>query len=184
METYLRSVTNELLNRPTTLDLVLAAHVLLLVQTALPDTLLSSLVSSSFPTLLSHARRVLETVAPSPRVLPPEGYNLSALIPYPSFRTWWSEPRIPKTEEEKRFDRMRWQWIGLAVVGSIGYWVLWGPKLRVVRLEDDNDDDEHLAIIVGGGTGDLGVDEYEDDMGGPEDEVEVEVESDGNAEAG
>ena len=77
---------------------------------------------------------------------------------------------------------MRWQWIGLAVLGSIGYWVLWGPQLRLVILDDeDNDDDgEHMAIIIGDETGDVGVDEYEDDMGEPDDEVEVE--SDGNAE--
>ena len=161
---------------------MLAAHVLLLVQTPLPDTLLSSLLSSSFPTLLLHARRVLETVAPCSRVLPPERYSLSALIPYPSFRTCWSEPRPQKTEEDKRFERMRWQWTGLAVLGSIGYWVLWGPQLRLVILDDDDNDDdgEHMAIIIGDETGDVGVDEYEDDMGEPDDEVEVE--SDGNAE--
>lgn len=173
------SKPHQFLYRPTTLDLVLAAHILLLVQTPLPDTLLSSLLSSSFPTLLLHARRVLETVAPCSRILPPERYSLSALIPYPSFRTWWSEPRPQKTEEDKRFERMRWQWIGLAVLGSIGYWVLWGPQPRIVRLDDDDDDDEHMAIIIGDGTEDMGVDEYEDDMG--EAEEEVGVESDGNA---
>jgi len=160
---------------------VLAAHILLLVQTPLPDTLLSSLISSSYPTLLLHARRVLETAAPSARVLPPERYSLSALIPYPSFRAWWSGPRPQKSEEEKRFDRMRWQWIGLAVLGSIGYWFVWGPRLRFVKLEDD-DDDEHMAIIVGDGTGDVGVDDDEDDMGEAEDEDEDE--GDGKAEAG
>lgn len=160
---------------------MLAAHILLLVQTPLPDTLLSSLISSSYPTLLLHARRVLETAAPSARVLPPERYSLSALIPYPSFRAWWSGPRPQKSEEEKRFDRMRWQWIGLAVLGSIGYWFVWGPRLRFVKLEDD-DDDEHMAIIVGDGTGDVDVDDDEDDMGEAEDEDEDE--GDGKAEAG
>jgi len=158
---------------------VLAAHVLLLVQAPLPDTLLSSLLSSSYPTLLLHARRVLENAQPTARVLPPEQYSLSALIPYPSFRAWWSEPRPQKTEEEKRFERMRWQWIGLAVLGSIGYWVIWGPKLRLVRLEDD-EDDEHLAIIVGDEAEDMGIDEDDDDVV----MRDVEVEGDGEAEAG
>ena len=160
------------------MDLVLATHVLLLVEVPLPDTLLSSLISSSFPTLLLHARRVLEIAAPSARVLPPERYSLSALIPYPSFRTWWSGPRPQKSEEEKRFDRMRWQWIGLAVIGSIGYWVIWGPKLRFVKVDDD--DDETLAIVVGDGTGDEDADEDEDGVDGPEDEDEDE--GDGKAE--
>jgi len=112
---------------------------------------------------------VLEIAVPSAPVLPPERYSLSALIPYPSFRTWWSGPRSQKSEEEKRYDRMRWQWIGLAVVGSIGYWVIWGPKLRFVRL-DDEDEDENLAIVIGDETGDEDADEDED-------------EGDGNAEA-
>ncbi len=149
------------------MDLVLAAHILLLVQAPLPDTLLSSLLSSSYPTLLLHARRVLEIAAPSARVLPPERYSLSALIPYSSFRAWWSEPRPQKSEEEKRFERMRWQWIGLAVLGSIGYWFVWGPTLRFVRLDDD-DEDEKLAIIVGDETGDEGAEEDEDDVGDPD----------------
>ncbi|KAI9459423.1 hypothetical protein BJY52DRAFT_367350 [Lactarius psammicola] len=163
-------------DRPTTLDLVLAAHILLLVQAPLPDTLLSSLFSSSYPTLLLHARRVLEIAAPSAPVLPPERYSLSALIPYPGFRAWWSKPRPQKSEEEKSFERMRWQWIGLAVLGSIGYWFVWGPQLRFVRLDND-DEDEKLAIIVGGGAGD---EEDEEDVGEPEDE---DGEGDGKAEA-
>jgi sorting and assembly machinery component 37 len=150
---------------------MLAAHVLLLVQAPLPDTLLSSLISSSYPTLLLHARRVLEIAAPSARVLPPERYSLSALIPYPSFRTWWSGPRPQKSEEEKRFDRMRWQWIGLAVVGSIGYWIIWGPKLRFVRVDDD-DEVENLAIVIEDETGDEGADEDEGGLDEPADEDE------------
>lgn len=82
-------------------------------------------------------------------MLPPERYKLSALLPYPSFRAWWNEPHRPKSEEEKRFDRMRWRWIGLAIVGSIGYWLIWAPKLRLVRVADE-EGEERLGIIVGG----------------------------------
>jgi sorting and assembly machinery component 37 len=110
--------------------------------------LLSSLLSSSYPTLISHARRVLGAAMPSARVLPPERYRLSALLPYPSFRAWWNKPRLLKSEEEKRFERMRRRWIGLAVVGSIGYWLIYAPKLRLVRVADE-DGDESLAIVVG-----------------------------------
>lgn len=130
------------------LDLSLAAHILLLIHAPLPDTLLSSLLSSSYPTLISHARRVLGAAMPSARVLPPERYRLSALLPYPSFRAWWNKPRLLKSEEEKRFERMRWRWIGLAVVGSIGYWLIYAPKLRLVKVADE-DGDESLAIVVG-----------------------------------
>ena len=97
-------------------------------------------------------------------MLLPERYKLSALLPYPSFRAWWNEPHRPKSEEEKRFDRMRWRWIGLAIVGSIGYWFIWGPKLRLVKVAGE-DGEESLAVIVGGRGMDLDADEEEEDEG-------------------
>jgi len=147
------------------LDLSLAAHVLLLIHAPLPDTLLSSLLSSSYPTLISHARRVLSDGMPNAPVLPPERYRLSALLPYPSFRAWWDEPRAPKSKEEKRFERMRWRWIGLAVLGTIGYWFMWGPRLRLVKMEDE-DGDENLAIVIGDGAMVFNADEEEEDESG------------------
>ncbi|KAI0247955.1 hypothetical protein BJV78DRAFT_1241364 [Lactifluus subvellereus] len=162
-------------DRPTTLDLTLAAHVLLLVDAPLPDTLLSSLLSSSYPALLLHARRVLNAAAPTAPMLPPERYRLSALLPYPSFRAWWSEPRHPKSEEEKRFERMRWRWIGLAVLGSIGYWLIWGPKVRLVMAKD-GDEDGNLTVVFGDETVALDADEEDEDEGGVEDKDEDEDE--------
>jgi sorting and assembly machinery component 37 len=101
---------------------------------------------------------------PTTCVLPPERYKLSALLPYPSFRAWWSDPHSPKSEEEKRFERMRWRWIGLAIVGSIGYWLIWGPNLRLVKVVDE-DGEESLGIAVGGDTAVLDADEEEEDGG-------------------
>jgi len=152
-------------DRPTMLDLSLAAHVLLLIHAPLPDTLLSSLLSSSYPTLISHARCVLSDGMPNAPVLPPERYRLSALLPYPSFRAWWDEPRAPKSEEEKRFERMRWRWIGLAVLGTIGYWFMWAPRLRLVKMEDE-DGDENLAIVIGDDAMGFDADEEEEDESG------------------
>ena len=84
-------------------------------------------------------------------MLPSERYKLSALLPYPSFRAWWNEPHRPKSEEEKRFERMRWHWLGLAIAGSVGYWLIWGPQLRLVNVVDE-DGEESLGIVVGGNT--------------------------------
>ena len=145
----------------------LAAHVLLLINAPLPDTLLSSLLSSSYPTLISHERRVLSAATPTARVLSPERYRLSALLPYPSFRAWWNEPRAPKSEEDKRFERMRWRWIGLAVFGSIGYWFIWGPTLRLVKMEDE-EGEENLVIVIGNNAETLDADEEDDDGEGNE----------------
>ena len=158
----------------------LAAHVLLLINAPLPDTLLSSLLSSSYPSLISHARRVLSAATPTAPVLSPELYRLNALLPYPSFRAWWNEPRAPKSEEDKRFERMRWRWIGLAVLGTIGYWFMWGPTLRLVKMEDE-EGDENLAIVIGDDAMTLDADEDDDGDGdGTRGEGE---DRDGNARA-
>jgi sorting and assembly machinery component 37 len=127
--------------------------------------------------LISHARRVLGDAMPTTRVLPPERYRLSALLPYPSFRAWWNEPHRTKSEEEKRFERMRWRWIGLAIAGSIGYWLTWGPKLRFVRVVDE-DGEESLAIahLIEGDRVVLDADEEE------EEEEEDEGNGGGNEE--
>jgi hypothetical protein len=61
---------------------------------------------------------------------------------------------------------MRWRWIGLAVLGTIGYWFVWGPTLRLVMMEGD-EGDENLAIVIGDDA--VGFDEDEeddDDVGG------------------
>jgi sorting and assembly machinery component 37 len=100
---------------------------------------------------------------PTTRVLPPERYKLSALLPYPSFRAWWNEPHRPKSEEEKRYQRMRWRWFGLAIVGSVGYWLIWGPKLRLVNVVDEAGETS-LGIVVRGDTV-LDADEEEEDEG-------------------
>jgi len=59
------------------------------------------------------------------------------------FRSMWSERKEQKekSEVEKRFDRMRWAWIGMAIVGSIGYWMTWGPTI-VFHVQSDGDGGE------------------------------------------
>lgn len=151
------------------LDLSLAAHILPLINAPLPDTLVSSLLCSSYPSLISHARRVFEAAIPTTRVLPPERYKLSALLPYPSFRAWWNEPHRPKSEEEKRFERMRWRWLGLAIVGSVGYWLIWAPKLRLVNVVDE-DGEASLGIVVEGDAVDADEEEEDEDNGGGNEE--------------
>lgn len=73
-----------------------------------------------------------------------------------------------KSEEEKRFERMRWRWIGLAILGTIGYWFMWAPRFQLVKMEDE-DGDENIAIIIGDGATAFDADEEEGDESGGED---------------
>ncbi|KAI0064474.1 hypothetical protein BV25DRAFT_1800262 [Artomyces pyxidatus] len=143
-------------DRPTTLDVQLAAHILLLVNPPFPDTLLSSLISSSYPTLLTHARRVLSTAFPAStpsseqlHMLPPLTFSLRELLPYPTVR-WGSGERKAKTDIDKRFDRMRWGWIGLTVLGAATYLAVMMSKGRITFQLDDEEEEEEEEEEDGG----------------------------------
>ncbi|KAJ7940432.1 hypothetical protein B0H13DRAFT_1938065 [Mycena leptocephala] len=93
--------------RLTTLDIILAAHVLLIIKPPFPDTLLSDLLTDSYPTLVSHAERIL---------------SRSLEFPAPMY----SSPGVilsGKSEEDTHYERMTWGWVGLAV-GSVGLYLL------------------------------------------------------------
>ncbi|TFY82366.1 hypothetical protein EWM64_g1644 [Hericium alpestre] len=138
-------------DRPTTIDVLLASHILLLINPPFPDPLLPSLLSSSYPTLLTHTRRVFSTAFPTPYIedlhyLPSTGHSLASLLPpLPSLRSLWSTEQKEKSEEEKRFDRMRRAWFGMAVVGALAYWMVWGPKL-VIRFAPDEEEYEEEDV--------------------------------------
>ncbi|EJD41062.1 hypothetical protein AURDEDRAFT_186723 [Auricularia subglabra TFB-10046 SS5] len=62
-------------DRPTSLDLLLAAHILLLVAPPYPDPLVGTLVQESYPSLATHARLILSLAFPThpgPKHVPPE----------------------------------------------------------------------------------------------------------------
>ncbi|KAJ6502348.1 hypothetical protein C8R45DRAFT_1060628 [Mycena sanguinolenta] len=103
-------------NRMTTLDVVLAAHVLLMIKPPFPDRLLSDLLANSYPTLVSHAERILakSQQLPAPLHASSEGYSISSIFP--------SLPRSQQREKgegETRYDREAWGWLALAA-GTVG----------------------------------------------------------------
>ncbi|KZV97021.1 hypothetical protein EXIGLDRAFT_764775 [Exidia glandulosa HHB12029] len=53
-------------HRPTSIDLLLAAHVLLLVDPPYPDPLIGTLITESYPSLAAHARLILSLAFPTP----------------------------------------------------------------------------------------------------------------------
>lgn len=49
-------------------------------------------------------------------------------------------PRPEPSELEKEYTKMRWGWIGLTIVSTIGY--LWlNPLIVIVRLSDEEEED-------------------------------------------
>lgn len=73
-------------DRPTTLDIVFAAHILLLLNPPYPDAFLQTFVNDSYPTLSSHARRTyvqaLGSGSPERSALIPS-FSWGSLIPWP-----------------------------------------------------------------------------------------------------
>lgn len=143
--------------RPTTLDVYLASHILLLLDPPFPDQLMRSILEESYPTLVEHARNVQTEVSQIPRqylVAPAQKQSLLSLIPRPL-------SNHPKTEESRmdetdlRFRRMRWMWFALAF-GGVAYYVaqLW-IKVTVVRanrrprrVQRRGADQEHKAEVT------------------------------------
>lgn len=131
---------NHFSHRPSTLDIVVAAHTLLLLNPPFPDTTLKDLIIESYPSLAVHARLVLSRAFAGPPNSPltfhrPSTNTWSALIP-----TFGSNvPRQEPSELEKEFTRMRWGWIGLAIVSTIGYFWL-NPLIVIVALSDEEEE--------------------------------------------
>lgn len=67
-----------------------------------------------------------------------------------------------KSEKDREFDRKRWQWIGLAAVSAVGYWLFLGLAI-VINFKDDEGeesvDGEGEELVDGDeGEGDDGLD--------------------------
>ncbi|KAG1875159.1 hypothetical protein C8R48DRAFT_691678 [Suillus tomentosus] len=121
--------------RPTTLDVYLASHILLLLDPPFPDHLMRCILEDSYPTLAEHARNVQTEVSQIPRqylVAPAQKQSLLSLIPRPL-----TNP--PKTKESRmdeadlRFRRMRWMWFALAFGGVACYVAQLWIKVTVVE---------------------------------------------------
>ncbi|KAJ7219489.1 outer mitochondrial membrane transport complex protein-domain-containing protein [Mycena pura] len=105
--------------RPTTLDFVLAAHVLVISRPPFPDKLLSDLLTSSYSTVVLHAERILSRALenPAPVNTLPLGHSIRSLLPS------LPRERAEKSAEETHYDRVTWGWISLAV-GSVSLYLL------------------------------------------------------------
>jgi len=137
-------------DRPTSLDVYVASHILLLLDAPFYDTLLQSLLTEFYPTLTAHARQIHLQAFPStgsdiPLSLP-RNIALRSLVPWPPAKALKSKPK-PKSDEDINFDRMRWGWIGVALF-SAAFYVAQSGIIGVVRDRYIDEEDEMDDIGV------------------------------------
>ncbi|KAG2349759.1 hypothetical protein BDR05DRAFT_955621 [Suillus weaverae] len=143
--------------RPTTLDVYLASHILLLLDPPFPDQLMRSILEESYPTLVEHARNVQTDVSQIPRqylVAPAQKQSLLSLIPRPLS----NPPKMKESqmdEADLRFRRMRWMWFALAFGGVAYHVAQLLIKVTVVRanrrprrVQRREADQEHEADVT------------------------------------
>lgn len=116
------------------MDVLIAAHILLLVKPPYPSAVLKNLVKDSFPTLALHAQRIYErTLGPSHPVAGTKYDAISVEMPT-SWKIPECKPKI-KSLEDIYYDRMRWAFFGLSIGSLVAYLVVVGaPVLKQLRL--------------------------------------------------
>jgi len=143
--------------RVSSLDVLVAAHVLLLINPPFPDTLLKDLLSQSYPSLVSLSRRVYSAAFESSNsdiTFAPTTTSLWALFPsWPEKRPSTSK-ESPNNTEDLHYTHMRWGFLGLVLGSLAAYLVLVGRQYQItwkVAGVDDNEDAEEV-LETGPGT--------------------------------
>ncbi|KAJ7724458.1 hypothetical protein DFH07DRAFT_854826 [Mycena maculata] len=121
--------------RLTTLDIALAAHLLVILKPPFPDPLLSDLLVDSYPTLVSHAERVLAKSRefPVPMLGSPGGHSIRSLFPQLDL----ARGRGEKSEDEVHYERMSSLWVFLAATSVGLYLMTMGSPVRVGVMEEE-----------------------------------------------
>ena len=127
----------------------------------LPTPLLSDLVNASFPRLWSHAnllRRILWSERPPPPLAAATPLNWTATLG--DFLPTWgtsegtvrrSEKSKKKTAKELSFDRQRWVFAGVVVVGILGWGIGTGAiplpgRPSIWSAEEDEEEGEWVYV--------------------------------------
>ena len=121
----------------TSLDALLTAHVLVLLNPTYPEPYLQELLTTSYPALSSHARRVYgRYFGPSHATLQTvsaQRLHWRSLVSWPSTdrKTGPDKKTGQELEEEIRDTRMRWGFFGLTL-GSLAVYLVVAFKHAVV----------------------------------------------------
>ena len=153
--------------RPTTLDVIIAAHIQLL-HLPLQDSIFHELLTDRYPTLLAHATHIHSLAFPSHDSFPPiaqspsasSSFSLSSLSSLLPKSLLWPKKKVAPhapTAEERKFALIRWGFFGAAAVTMGAYMQYAGffalvAKIYVQTLEvlerqqaalaEGDDDDE------------------------------------------
>ncbi|KAJ8586108.1 hypothetical protein M405DRAFT_883500 [Rhizopogon salebrosus TDB-379] len=149
--------------QPTTLDIYLASHILLLLDPPLPDQLMRNILEELHPTLVESARNVQAEVSQIPQypIAPAQKYSLLSLLPRP-FSNPVEKKENQLDETDLLFCRMRWAWFALAFGGVVQlctHTVIIGTdrRPRCVQTHEAGQADETVVSDEEGGGEDDGV---------------------------
>jgi sorting and assembly machinery component 37 len=122
-------------NRLSSVDIIIAAHILLLVNPPFPGSLIKDLVNNSYPALASYAQRIygqaFEEGRSPVQFTSPSSSSLWGLIP-----SWPKAPNQswkPKSPEDIYYNRMSWGFVGLAIGSLLAYLEIVESQARKVR---------------------------------------------------
>jgi len=124
------------------LDLLIAAHVLLLIIPPLPDTFVKELTQN---TLADHAKRIQTIVLGSDQPkLHTRSWRNSICNLVPSYRVVKTITARERAPEDVKHEKLTWGFFGLALGSVAAYFAVMGFPIIVARsvLEDEEDEEE------------------------------------------
>ncbi|KAF5357900.1 hypothetical protein D9756_001416 [Leucocoprinus leucothites] len=137
--------------RPTTLDLIIAAHTLLLIVPPLPDTLIKELAEEWYDTLADHARRIQNIAFGNDQPRFPVHSSHSSiwdLVPSRRMNSVVPTKGSERSSEETEYEKLTWGFIGLALGSVVAYFTIMGSPIQVVwvpaDLEDMEDEEDEM----------------------------------------
>ncbi|KIK30890.1 hypothetical protein PISMIDRAFT_124884 [Pisolithus microcarpus 441] len=135
-------------SHPTSLDVCLAAHILLLANPPFPSSVLQILLLEKYASLVDHARRVQHEVAQSPpyELAPPSKSSVLSLFTFGRAVTKEAKTSNP---DDVRFRRMRWAWVTLALGAAAFNVMQFSKALLILNVEDEEGDEDEDAYDEG-----------------------------------
>jgi sorting and assembly machinery component 37 len=127
--------------RPTSLDVVVASHLLLLLKPPYPVPHSKTLLIESYPTLASYSQRIYDLVFTTGTL---DIRSASFIGDLPTLRKGRMTKKAPSAEDV-RFERMRWAFFGL-VGGAFAAYLAVVAKDVKIEIEDEESVEETETV--------------------------------------